>query len=106
MGENLGLLRGNNGSPRRVDVKLFLYENRKWLCTRRFPAYAHEFNPDERIWNVLKYQGLSNRCPDTIGEMKARVKSVMSRLKRHPERLRNAIANSRLPLPSIRARPQ
>ncbi|MBX8647033.1 MAG: transposase, partial [Thermoplasmata archaeon] len=100
---NIVLLWDNGGPHRRVDVKQFLYENRKRLYTRRFPAYAPELNPDEQIWNVLKYQELSNWCPDTVEEMKARVKGVMSRLKRNPERIRNAMVHSRLPLPSIRA---
>ena len=97
------LLWDNGGPHRRADVKQFLYENRKRLYTSRFPAYAPELNPDEQIWNVLKYQELSNWCPDTVEEMKARVKGVMSRLKRNPERIRNAMVHSRLPLPSIRA---
>ena len=95
------LLWDNGGPHRRVDVKPFLYENRKHLYTRRFPAYAPELNPDEQIWNVLKYQELSNWCPDTIEGMKARVKGVMSRLKRHPERIRNAMMHSALLLPSM-----
>ena len=51
--------------------------------------------------NVLKYQELSNWCPDTVEEMKIRVKGVMSRLKKHPERIRNAIIYSALALPKI-----
>ncbi|MDH2905131.1 MAG: IS630 family transposase [Methanomassiliicoccales archaeon] len=98
---NIVLLWDNGGPHRRVDVKQFLYENRKRLYTKRFPAYAPELNPDEQIWNVLKYQELSNWCPDTVEEMKARVKGVMSRLKRNPERIRIAMVHSRLPLPSI-----
>ena len=97
------LLWDNGGPHRRKDVKQFLYENRKRLYTRRFPAYAPELNPDEQIWNVLKYQELSNWCPDTVGEMVTRVKGVLGRLKRHPERIRKAITHSALPLPKIRA---
>ncbi len=73
------------------------------LNTRRFPAYAPELNPDEQIWNVLKYQELSNWCPDTIREMVSGVKGALGRLKRHPERIRKAIIHSQLPLPNIRA---
>lgn len=97
------LLWDNGGPHRRKDVKQFLYENRKRLYTKRFPAYAPELNPDEQIWNVLKYQELSNWCPDTVGEMVTRVKSIMGRLKRDPERIRKAIIHSALPLPKIRA---
>ena len=98
------LLWDNGGPHRRKNVKQFLYDERKRLYTRRFPAYAPELNPDEQIWNVLKYQELSNWCPDTIVKMKARVNGVMGRLKRSPERIRNAMTHSALPLPSIRVR--
>lgn len=91
----------DNGDPhRRKDVRLFLRENRKRLYTRRFPAYAPRLNPDERILNVLKYQELSNWRLDTAEEMKTRVKGAMSRLKKHLKWIRNAMAHSRLPLPS------
>ena len=100
---NIVLLWDNGGPHRRKDVKQFLYDNRNRLYTRRFPAYAPELNLDEQIWNVLKYQELSNWCPDTIGEMVSRVKGALGRLKRHPERIRNAIIHSSLPLPEIRA---
>ena len=95
------LLWDNGGPHRRVDVKEFLYGNRDRLYTRRFPAYAPELNPDEQIWNVLKYQELSNWCPDTIGEMVTRVKGALGRLKRQPERIIKAIIHSPLPLPKI-----
>ena len=102
--DSIVLLWDNSGPHRRKDVKQFLYDERKRLYTRRFPAYAPELNPDEQIWNVLKYQELSNWCPDKIAEMKARVNGAMGRLKRSPERIRNAMMHSALPLPSIRAR--
>ena len=70
--------------------------------TRHFHACAPELNPDGQIWTVLKYQELSNWCPDTVEEMKISVKGAMSRLKRHPEKIKNAMAHSRLSLPSIR----
>ncbi len=97
------LLWDNGGPHRQKDVKQFLREKRERLYTRRFPAYAPELNPDEQIWNILKYQELSNWCPDTIGEMKGMVKGTMGRLKRQPEKIRNAMMHSALPLPSIRA---
>ena len=94
----------NNGRPHhRKDVKQLLYDSRERLCTTRFPPYASELNPDEQMWTVPKYQELSNWYPGTVEETKISVKDVMSRLKKHPERLGNAMAQSRLPLPSIRA---
>ncbi len=100
---NIVMLWGYGGYHRQKDVKQFLHDRRERLYTRRFPPYAPELNPDEQIWIVPKYQEPSNWCPDTVEEMKIRVKGVMSRLKRHPERIRNAMAHSRPQLPSIRA---
>lgn len=94
------LLWDNGGPHRRVDVKQFLYDNRERLYTRRFPAYAPELNPDEQIWNVLKYQRLANWCPDTVEEMKHTVSREMNRLGRHPEIVMGAMMNSKLPLQS------
>jgi transposase len=61
--------------------RLFLYEERERLYTRRFPAYAPELNPDKQIWNVLKIQESSNRCPATAEGTETTVKDVMNRLK-------------------------
>ena len=35
-------------------VSQFILENRKWLSTERFPAYAPELNPVEYLWSSLK----------------------------------------------------
>ncbi|MDG6999346.1 MAG: hypothetical protein JRN15_09550 [Nitrososphaerota archaeon] len=67
----------------------------------RTGTYTPELNSDAQIGNVLKFQKHSNWCPDTIEEMKDTMKGVMSGLKRNPERIRNAMVHSRLPLPSI-----
>jgi len=39
-------------------VKKFLGNNNDRLITRRIPAYSPDLNPDEYVWNILKYQEL------------------------------------------------
>lgn len=93
------LLWDNGAIHRRKDVKQFLYDNRERLYTRRFPPYAPELNPDEQIWNILKYQELPNWCPDTKEEMKRTVSNRLRKLQWQPARVRAALHESALPLP-------
>ena len=80
-------------------VKEYLGTHNDRLITRRIPAYSPELNPDEFIWNVLKYQELPNFCPNDIGDLKLTVTETLTKLKSDPSRLRRAIRGSKLPLP-------
>ena len=82
-------------------VKDFLKTNNDRLITRRIPGYSPELNPDEYVWNTLKYQELPNFCPANMDDLKNRVISTMNKLKSDTEKLRNIIKGSSLPLPSI-----
>ena len=42
----------------KVNEYLGIHNDR--LITRRIPTYSPELNPDELVWNDLKYQELSN----------------------------------------------
>jgi len=75
-------------------VKDFLETNNGRLITRRIPAYSPELNPDEFVWNALKYQELSNFCPANLNDPKNKVTFTMNKLKR-------IIRGSSLPLPPI-----
>ena len=82
-------------------VKDFLETHNDRLISRRMSAYSFELNPDEFVWNALKYQELSNFCPASMDELKNKVILTMNRLKRDPEKMRNIIRGSSLHLPSI-----
>ena len=82
-------------------VKDFLEMHNDRLITRRIPAYSSELNPDEFVWNALKYQELSNFCPASMDELKNKVILTMNRLKSNPEKMKNIIRGSSLPLPPI-----
>ncbi len=64
-------------------------------------SYSPELNPDELVWNALKYQELPNFCPEIMDDLKNAVTSTMNKLKSNPERLRNIIRGSSLPLPPL-----
>lgn len=91
----------NGRIHRSVEVKTFLWLNRKRLETRRFPAYAPELDPDEMVWSTLKYQPLANFCPKTAEEIRAAVDREMRWMQRHPELVGSFIRHSELPLPPL-----
>lgn len=93
------LLLWDNGTiHRRKDVKAFLWEMRKRLKTRRFPAYAPELNPDEMVWNALKYQRLPNFYPRSKEEIREGVEREMRWLHRHPDFVASCIQHAGIPL--------
>jgi len=81
-------------------VKEFLGNNNGRLITRRIPAYSPDLNPDEYVWNMLKYQELPNFCPNSAEELESTVVATMTKLKNDPARVRKTIRGSRLPLPA------
>jgi transposase len=94
------LLLWDNGTiHRRKDVKAFLWGMSWRLETRRFPAYAPELNPDEMVWNALKYQRLANWCPKTEEEIREGVERELNWLRAHPEFVTACIQNAAIPLP-------
>ena len=93
------LLLWDNGTiHRRKDVKAFLWEARKRLTTRRFPADAPERNPDEMIWSALKDQRLTNFCPKTDAEIREGVERELRWLQRHPDFVALCIQHAEIPL--------
>ncbi|MCL5790708.1 MAG: IS630 family transposase [Candidatus Thermoplasmatota archaeon] len=82
-------------------VKDFLETHNDRLITGRIPAYSPELNPDEYVWNALKYQELPNFCPANLNDLKSKVTLTMSKLKSDPEKMKRIIRDSNLPLPPI-----
>ena len=81
-------------------VKEYLGVHKDRLITRRIPAYSPEFNPDEFVWNALKYQELPNFCPTDMDDLKSTATETMNKLKSNPGRMRKLIRGSKLPLPA------
>ncbi len=82
-------------------VKEYLGTHSNRLITWRIPAYFPELNPDEFVWNALKYQEFSNFCPESMDNLKNAVTSTINKLKSNPERLRNIIRGSSPTLPPL-----
>ena len=89
----------SGGIHRSVEVKEFLWLNRKRLVTRRFPTYAPHLNPDEQVWMLAKDKDLANWRPRDIVEMKRVVRAELLKLARQKGRVGSAICHAQIPLP-------
>ena len=85
---------------RSENVKKFLFDNNDRMITRRIPAYSPELNPDEWIWDALKYQELPNFCPTSKEELWQTAEETLLKMKSDPEKLKKIIMGTKLPLPS------
>jgi transposase len=97
----LYMFRDNITIHRSRTVKDFLEMHNDRIITRRIPAYSSELNPDEFVWNALKYQELSNFSSVNLDELKSKVILTMNKLKSNPEKMRNILRGTSLPLPPI-----
>ena len=85
---------------RSENVKEFLFDHNDRMITRRIPAYSPELNPDEWIWDALKYQELPNFCPTSKEELWQTAEETLLKMKSNPEKLKKIIMGTKLPLPS------
>ncbi|OWP57034.1 MAG: hypothetical protein B2I17_02380 [Thermoplasmatales archaeon B_DKE] len=67
----LYIFRDNIMIHRSRKVKKFLGIHNDGLIIRRIPAYSPELNPDEFVWNMLKYQELPIFVPTVQRNLKA-----------------------------------
>jgi transposase len=81
-------------------VKEYLGIHNDRLITRRIPAYSPELNPDELVWNDLKYQELPNFCPKNYDELYSKAETTLVKLKADPAKMKQIIKGTKLPLPS------
>ena len=70
---------------------------RDWLTVCRLPAYAHELNPVERVWSVLK-RSLANLAKRDIGQLTALVRTRLRRMQYRPGLLKGFLAGTGLDL--------
>lgn len=79
-------------------VERFLEEHKGRLRTHFFPAYAPEVNPQELVWQHLKYVELRNVCPTSAEELIAETRAGMERIRHHPELIPAFFEHAGLPL--------
>jgi len=74
-----------------------LVSARDWLTVYRLPPYAHELNPVEPVWSVLK-RSLANLVKHNVGELTALAKTRLRRMQYRPGLLEGFLAGTRLDL--------
>jgi putative transposase len=70
---------------------------RDWLTVVRLPPWAHELNPVERVWSVLK-RSLANLVKRDLGQLTALAKTRLRRMQYRPGLLAGFLAGTGLDL--------
>jgi transposase len=74
---------------------------RPWLTVFRLPPYAHELNPVEGVWSVLK-RSLSNLVKRDITQLTALVKTRLKQMQYRPGLIEGFLTGTRLDLSPFR----
>ena len=77
-----------------------LVTTRDWLTVFRLPPYAHELNPVESVWSLLK-RSLANLAKRDIGQLTALVKTQLRRMQYRPGLLDGFLAGRSTSHPSV-----
>jgi transposase len=88
-----------DGSPihRGQDVKAYLADGAaKQVHLERLPAYAPNLNPDEGVWNQLKYVELRNVCCLNLTHLHHQFNLAVVRLRRRPDLIQSFFAGAGL----------
>jgi transposase len=88
-----------DGSPihRAKEVKAYLSDGAaKQIHLERLPAYAPDLNPDEGVWNHLKYVELRNRCCVNLSHLRHQFDLAVIRLRRKPHLIQSFFAGAAL----------
>ncbi len=78
-------------------VKAYLAKHPEILA-EDFPGYAPDANPDEGVWGYTKYHRLPNYAPEDLHELRSRLCSELSSLRRRPDLLASFIRHAGIPL--------
>jgi DDE superfamily endonuclease len=70
---------------------------RDWLTVYRLPSYAHELNPVESVWSVLK-RSLANLAKRNLTELTVLVRTRLRRMQYRPGLLDGFLASTGLDL--------
>lgn len=90
-----------DGSPihRSKEVKAYLADGAtKHIHLERLPPYAPDLNPDEGVWNHLKYVELRNVCCLNLGHLQHHLDLAVNRLRRRPYLIQSFFAGAGLDL--------
>lgn len=90
-----------DGSPihRGVEVKSFLANGgAPGISLERLPPYAPDLNPDESVWDLLKYSELRNLCCRDFEHLHHELDLAILRLRRKPQLLQTCFETAGLPL--------
>lgn len=87
--------RGNVHDRSRV-VRAFL-EKHPDIITEKFPSYAPELNPDEGVWEHVKYARLPNFAPRNTMHLRRRLHLEFRLLRKRPDLLAAFIRKTKLP---------
>jgi transposase len=79
-----------DGHPvhRAARVTAFVAATRGRLRLFALPPYSPELNPDEHVWNEVKYHGLGRQTLTGPRDLKTKVLSHLRRLQQHPRKIR------------------
>lgn len=90
-----------DGSPihRGKEVKAYLADGAtKQIHLERLPPYAPDLNPDEGVWNHLKYVELRNVCCLDLLHLRHQLDLAVTRLRRKPHLIQAFFAGAGLDL--------
>jgi transposase len=90
-----------DGSPihRSKEVKAYLSDGAtQHIHLERLPPYAPDLNPDEGVWNHLKYVELRNVCCLNLGHLQHQLDLAVIRLRRRPYLIQSFFAGAGLDL--------
>jgi transposase len=82
-----------DGAPIHHDrsVNLFVAGTAGQLCMEQLPGYAPDLNPDEGVWEQLKYVELRNVICRNQAELRCELRLAIARLRHKPELIRHFI---------------
>jgi transposase len=78
-------------------VRAYLAEHPE-VETEKFPSDAPETNPDEMVWQHVKYSRLANFAPEDVDELRSEMIRECRRLQESPELLSSFIRHARIPI--------
>ena len=93
-----------DGSPihRNQCIKEYLSNGAtKQIHLERLPAYAPDLNPDEGVWNYLKYVELKNMCCTDLSNLRQELHLAIRRLRGKPHLIQSFFALAGLSIEKV-----
>lgn len=83
---------------RSAAVKEFVGKHADRLTVFRLPPYCPDFNPVELLWADIKWNRMKGFCPESLCELKNKLRNVIRGIRKRPDILASFYAASSLPL--------